>query len=40
MSCVTLLGEDPSKFVPGFLYSLHHVPFPLADFVVCISVDV
>lgn len=34
MSYVTLLGEDPWKFVPGFLHTLSHVPFPVADFAV------
>lgn len=26
------LGEDSWKLVPGFLWSLPHMPFPFADF--------
>lgn len=31
MSCVTPMGEDSCKCVPGFLLSLSHVLFPFAD---------
>ena len=33
MSCITPLGEDSWNFVPGFLWTLPHVLFLFADFV-------
>lgn len=37
VSCLSLLGESSSKLVSGFLWSLAHVPLPLADFALCPS---
>lgn len=31
MSCVSPLGEDPQKLVPGVPPNSAHVPFPFAD---------
>lgn len=31
ISCMTPLGEDTWKLVPGILWVLPHVPFPFAD---------
>ena len=32
VSCVTPLREDSWKLMPGFIQTLLHVPFPIADF--------
>lgn len=33
VSCVTPLGEDSWKLVPGFLQALPHAPSPFVDYV-------
>ena len=36
VSCVTPLGDDSWKPMPGFLQTSPHLPFPFADFALCL----